>query len=461
MTRAAPALEGTLEEVKLGQASWKWYYKTKIRNIGWAMASAIGAAITVIVGIALARRFLEGVMSEGGALILTKYLVVFFYLIMTLWAAWMIRTMHRQDNDQQPMFAETPIPKFEPLPPPADGDWSRRLRKGVRIGRWQQDSKGNRPGAPAWMPIKGMPGVLCAGESGQGKSSFIWGILSELTHDIKARVVQPVVFDYKVGLELDAVTGTGLVGHKFFHCGDEVGSSDPIQDGWDRHGDATYMGPRGVTWTYEETVIPHLRKYVQIMRMRAQQYRDEGSGREHVPAPGDPHYVLLVDEAGQFFRDHVPNAVQEEISGLFDTLANQARACGFTLVACTQYPSLEYIKFRHGLLWGLCLKVKTPRAVDMVLGEGAWLSGKRADKLPRDEKHPERFAGIGYMSQSGAFGAMPLRLAYTGPDLNSNGVPDDLEPKPVRRRLDWGEKPELDVVAEVREIRGYQQPPAA
>jgi hypothetical protein len=78
MTRAAPALEGTLEEVKLGQASWKWYYKTKIRNIGWAMASAIGAAITVIVGIALARRFLEGVMSEGGALILTKYLVVFF-----------------------------------------------------------------------------------------------------------------------------------------------------------------------------------------------------------------------------------------------------------------------------------------------------------------------------------------------------------------------------------------------
>jgi hypothetical protein len=226
-----------------------------------------------------------------------------------------------------------------------------------------------------------MPGILAAGEPGMGKSTFIWNGLRESMPYVDADVVENHVFDYKTGLELAACVkiqtdhGRPLVPARNFHYGKEVGTDTPIQ-GMLPSGLMGKNAQGAAVWGYEETVIPHLRALLAKLRDRAELLRDEA--REHIATPGNQHQNIWFDEAAQFNRDHIPKPIRDEITGLIDSLINLGRACGFTVIACTQYPSLDHIKFRHGMLWGLAFKVKTPQAADMVLGQGAWKLWMRA-----------------------------------------------------------------------------------
>lgn len=444
MTRHGPLAAGTLSEWRNGAVTLSEWRHAKVRNLLWLVIPPVvlmGLAIGVI---AFIRYWLVKTVGVDAMTVIGRSIHTAIGLAIVGAAAGLMRSAIRGRGDILPMF-DADIPRFPPRPVPVDGDWNRWLKKGVRIGRWQQslDRKRTRPGPAVWMPIKGMPGIFCAGEAGQGKSTFLHNVLYELSPAVDADAVRAVMFDYKMGMEMDAVTGIPTDGvtpiHKggkplvsldHFHYGAEVGTATKILG----------LMPLKEVWGYEETAVPYLRNYVALMRDRAEEMR--GSGREHMARPGDPHYVIIFDEAAQFNRDHVPLVVRNEVNGLIDTLANQGRACGFTVIVCTQYPSLEHIKFRHGLLWGLALKVKTPQAVDMVLGQGAWRAGKRANALPR------ALRGVGYVGESGPYGAMPLRLVNTGPDIPEREDADaDGEPEffpPIESEYDQPEQPRWD-----------------
>lgn len=465
MRRQGILHEPTVKNWKLGFITFDYMVGEKVRRFLWAFITTMVMAIVITAALAVGNHFLtQRIGNADLAFTSTKIAALLIGLGMLGFASLLVWDMH-SGTTIPPLFSDIVAP-FPPRKPPKDDDvvaWNMRLRKGVRIGRWQvtMDRHRNRPGHTVWMPLKGMPGIFCAGEAGMGKSTFLWGVMEELEDEIRAGYVKISLFDYKMGMEMDAATAACVCGDcdshsdfkvpkqpmvekENFHYGQDVGTHNTIngirpQEAWWRP-----AAVRSQPWSYEETAIPPLFALVQTMRQRGKDWR--GTGREHIAKPGDPHWLVIVDEAAQFARDHVPTYVQMQIAGLFDTLANQARALGFSVIVCTQYPSLEHIKFRHGLLWGLCLKVKTPRACDMVMGEGSWQKGKKADRLPRDQK------GVGYLGESGPYGSMPLRLALNGPEIepwrpDPEPTSDEIELMPVRQ-------PELEVEPNIDVVTG-------
>jgi DNA segregation ATPase FtsK/SpoIIIE-like protein len=146
--------------------------------------------------------------------------------------------------------------------------------------------------------------------------------------------------------------------------------------------------------------------------------------------------------------------IANRIIGAVDTLAHQGRALGYTVIVCTQYPTVEAIKFRSGLTVGLCLPIKSDQGVDMVLGEGARRKGAAADLLPRN------LPGIAYMSYRGA---RLLRVARNGPDWSQIDVkpPDGGGKKPTPKRLSWKTTEDMGTDAKIYEMDHYREEPAA
>jgi hypothetical protein len=411
MTRSGPTLEGSLAEWQAGDSTFREWRNDKIRRFLWAALPSELISSGITGGLIYGKHQLENALgSEDAAMIMTRVALGGLPAIMTTGGAMLMRGMHLAATIP-PIFSEVVSP-FGPRPVPTEfdlescEDW---LLKGVRIGRWQALDGSGRAGAVARIPIIDEHTFIAA-RTRWGKSTCEWQILQDLSEAIKAGFVRVIIFDPKNGMEMAAaVDPMRLVAAEDFHWGENVGEPN------------NYDPRTTAPMLYEETFIKPLEDLVREMRRRGDHIRFKDV--RHHAKPGDPHIIVMIDELAQLVRDTTPPPIARRITNAILTLQNQGAACGFTIIGCTQRPSIEEVgSVRSAFTQGMCGLVKSARAVDMVLDEGARKTGSMADKLDKYTR------GVYYTTDSGN---MVLRVCNSGPEwYDRDSEPTEHEPEP-------------------------------
>jgi hypothetical protein len=391
MTRSGPTLEGSLAEWHTGEVSGKWYVKNKLRMFLWRTVppEIISGVLTAGFGY-FDHKLGEAIGNEVASEILTKVGLLGIPTVTSATALTLMYGMHLL-SEVVPTFTEIVHP-FGPRRPPNDlEDWEDWLERGVRIGRWQSLDGSGRAGAIARIPIVDEH-IFVAALTRHGKSTVEWQIMDDLKEAIDSGAVKIILFDPKNGMEMATAVNLGFVKKEDFYWGENVGEVNP---------------ETGKPMLYEETFIKPLEDLVRLMRRRADKIRFHDV--HHRAKPSDPHIIVIIDELAQLVRETTPGPIKNRINNAILTLLNQGAATGITVIGCTQHPSIEEIgPIRNGFTFGMGGRLKSARAVDMVLGDEARRRGSRADKLHR------RIRGVFYTSESGP---IVLRVCNAGPEF--------------------------------------------
>lgn len=417
---------GSFAEVTHGIVSPKRWLVDKFRRWVWGVIAACAYAAAITSLLAYGQHKLAELTSPDVAVLGTRSLLLLSQLTLIAFTATLLWGMHSGSQSVMPTFSY-PVPRFEPRPPPDEtkGEtWEQWLRKGIRIGRWQGEPGSLEPGPIAWMSIVDVHPFIAA-ESRMGKSTLLWAILWELKPAIDAGVVEIILFDPKNGMEMAPAVALGLVKStermgrpegrpldevdNFFY-GQDVGHPDP-------NNPEKWIGKR-----YEETFVRPLEAEVQAMRQRAADVRGQ---MQAIPASRKhPRRIVIIDEGASMARPGSKPEIKGRIVGALLSLLDQGAGAGWTVITCTQHPDVRKVPWRHGHIGvGLCGRVKTWDAVDMVLGKGSYARGAWGDQLSSKVK------GVFFMSGHGAW---QLRV-------------QDAKPKFTKRPPDRGRgKPEED-----------------
>lgn len=237
--------------------------------------------------------------------------------------------------------------------------------------------------------------LLLGGITGSGKSSGLWSIIAAVAPAVRAGTVQIHMIDLKRGTEMSA--GVRLY----------------------------------TTWAkFPTAAVRALEKLVLIMRARADEYTgvSEETGRpmrKHIPRPGDPHHLLIIDEILMLLKivsktttvcPEIPNQDGEDISmviglggrekenqiplpvyagALLLELLSQARAIGVTVIAATQNAAKDIMELLRDMIPTLIgLRQASVEQERMMFGPGARDRGVRATEITVDE------AGTVYVDQT-------------------------------------------------------------
>lgn len=211
--------------------------------------------------------------------------------------------------------------------------------------------------------------LLIAGATNSGKGSVIWSLIRALSGGIRSGLVELWVFDPKGGMELAA--GQPLFARFAFE--------DP------------------------DSMAGVLEEAVKRMRQRAARLR--GVARQHVPTPGDPTIVIVVDELAALTA-YTDRKVKERIREALGLLLSQGRAVGVHVVAALQDPRKEVLPFRDLFPTRIGLRLTEKEQVDMVLGDGARNRGALCDQIA------ETAPGIGYVVLDGVREPVRVRFSY-------------------------------------------------
>ncbi|MER7609277.1 FtsK/SpoIIIE domain-containing protein [Nocardioides sp. NPDC127503] len=174
--------------------------------------------------------------------------------------------------------------------------------------------------------------TLVVGASGAGKGSFLWGIVGSLSPAIAVDAVRAYGIDLKGGMEL-------TMGAPLF----------------------TKIAVKG------EQAVEILREFVAIADARTEELR--GVSRNHKPGPGDPLYLLLIDELASLTA-YADNEIKKEAERLLKRLLSIGRAVGVVVVAFVQDPRKEVIDMRGLFTQTIALRVRSAMETNMVLGDG-------------------------------------------------------------------------------------------
>jgi hypothetical protein len=400
-----PTIEGSFEEWRAGEARARDLVREKVRTFLFNTVPASICSAGLTAGAGYGKHKLEEIMGdEDAAFLLTKIALLSVPGGMSTTALMLMYAMHLRES-VYPVFTE----EVRPFGPRAAPDlsfmsWEEWLYQGCRVGRWQSMDGSGRAGAVARIPIMDEH-VFIAARHRMGKSTLMWAIMEDLEEAIadcnpEKRVVRIILFDPKNGMEMAAAAADQLryVAKEDFYFGSDVDEISPLTN---------------KPLLYEETFIKPLEDLVALMRKRADRIRFHD--RRHHAVPGDPHIIVMIDECAQLVRETTPTEIKKRIINALLTLEHQGAASGITVICATQYPSIEEIgPIRHGLTFGLCGKVKSAKAVDMVLGEESRRHGSKADKLPR------KIPGIFYSSESGP---LVFRSCNSGPIFKKRVIP--------------------------------------
>jgi len=111
-----------------------------------------------------------------------------------------------------------------------------------------------------------------------------------------------------------------------------------------------------------------------------------------------PRRIVIVDEGASLARPSANLNTRQRIISAMLNLCDQGAGAGYTIITATQHPDVKKVPWRHGLIGaGLCGRVKTWDAVDMVLGRGSYARGAWGDQLSSKVK------GVFFMSGHGAW----------------------------------------------------------
>ena len=207
--------------------------------------------------------------------------------------------------------------------------------------------------------------VLVVGETGSGKGSVLWQIVASISPGIPSGEIELWGIDPKGGLEFS--TGAELFTRTVYGGGDRKA--------------------RETAEMLEDLCAIQDRRYAGM----------RGKVRKHQPTPGDPAYVLLVDEVLSLTTTILDPRLRKRVMSALNELLTQGRAPGISLVLASQRPQKAALDFiRDSCPGRVCLGVTEPNHVDMVLGEGARARGAKADQIPSGDQ----YGGIGYLRRN-------------------------------------------------------------
>lgn len=129
--------------------------------------------------------------------------------------------------------------------------------------------------------------------------------------------------------------------------------------------------------TTPEQASALLRDAVAILKARAE-YLASAGRRAWEPTPEMPALVIIIDEYAEL-SEECPDAMHST-----DEIARLGRALAVTLVAATQRPTQKAMgqgAVRSQMDLRICFRVREPRDVDLILGQGMLNAGWNAHKL--------------------------------------------------------------------------------
>ena len=129
--------------------------------------------------------------------------------------------------------------------------------------------------------------------------------------------------------------------------------------------------------TTPEQAAALLRDAVAILQARAEYLATHGR-RTWEPSPEMPALVVIIDEYAEL-AEQAPDSMDDT-----DSIARLGRALAVTLVAATQRPTQKAMgqgAVRSQMDMRICFRVREPRDVDLVLGQGMLSAGWNAHKL--------------------------------------------------------------------------------
>lgn len=231
---------------------------------------------------------------------------------------------------------------------------------------------GRREGGEPWMLTLNERHTLVVGCSGSGKGSVLWGVCGGLGPAVSEDRVRLYGVDLKAGLEVGM--GRGLFTTTAF-----------------THGES----------------IAVMRRLEQVIRERGESMI--GVARKHVPTPGEPLHVLVVDELAALISYENDAKARAEATRLLSLLLSQGRALGVIVVAFVQDPSKETVKPRNLFTQTVALRLRSADETRMVLGDGM------ADRAPAHKIRPDAPGTAWVVSDDGS--AERVRADYWSDDV--------------------------------------------
>ncbi len=267
-----------------------------------------------------------------------------------------------------------PLRRTLPLPAVTEPDLA-----AVIVGRRED---GDPLRLPLWRPGRGATHWLIGGETGAGKGSVLWSLLSGIAPLIHSGQVRVWGADPKGGMELGAAEAlfTRLVW------------GEPAED-------AAWQTP----------LVVLLEDAVRGMQLRAARLRATGS-RVHVPTAADPLTVVIVDELAALTAYITDPALRKRAADALSLLLSQGRAPGVAVIAASQDVRKETVGMRDLFPGRIALRTAEPGMADMILGKGARDRGAQTDRIPTASP------GIGYVVLEDSPEPVRARFAYASDD---------------------------------------------
>lgn len=194
----------------------------------------------------------------------------------------------------------------------------------VTLGRRQD-------GTPWALQVRGRH-TLVVGCSGSGKGSMLWGVCGGLAPAVRMDLVRLWGVDLKRGVEV-------MMGRDLF----ATVAVNPAE------------------------AIATLTRLIAVIEERGRAMA--GVSRLHIPSPGDPLHVLVIDELAALTAYADPEA-KKEAGRLLSEILTQGRALGVVVLACVQDPRKEVVTMRGLFTQTVALRLRSADETRMVLGDG-------------------------------------------------------------------------------------------
>ena len=143
--------------------------------------------------------------------------------------------------------------------------------------------------------------------------------------------------------------------------------------------------------------------------------RQESSGRSFTATRTTPLRIIFIDELSALtMMDTDANRKKEAMQNLLIILS-QGRSDGFIVIAAAQAPQKEMVgQVRGFFAMRVALRTETPMETDLVLGQGSSEQGAEAHLIPSaNPGNSYATAGVGYMRIEGEPLPVRVRFPYT------------------------------------------------
>jgi DNA segregation ATPase FtsK/SpoIIIE, S-DNA-T family len=251
-----------------------------------------------------------------------------------------------------------PVPLFDPITHP---DQLQQVPVALR-----------EDGGLFTLPLNGKH-VLIGGETGSGKGSYLWAIITAIAPLIHDGHVRLWVIDPKGGTET-------ALGRPLFH-------------------EWTYGNPRHPDTPWQTDIADLLDDAVLGLQERQAHMREPADGtgpvRLHTPTRDKPALVIVIDELASLTAYIDDPALRRRINNSLSFLLSQARAGAITLIAACQDVRKETVGMRDLFPTRIALRTAEPGQVDMLLGRGAYDRGAHAHRISPTTP------GVAYVSADG------------------------------------------------------------